>query len=193
MPRKAPDPELVAETLALVAAGVSISEAARTAGVTEGAVRQWIKKAKVAPAPSSAPSAPPPAPIPDHMAPPAPVEAVEVGHDMVAGVRAMMNRALQRSAAAEAAGNYAAAQRDSRDASAMAIVLARLTRSEAEDKDILRISRSEVSAIEDSLRDRISAILSRPLLCAECSRALSISWGTGGVTHEDPNVTAKAR
>lgn len=188
--RKPPDPELVSETLALVAAGVSLAEAARTAGVSEGAVRQWIKKAK------AKPSAPPPAglpSIPDHMAPPPPAEAVEVGHDMVAGVRAMMNRALLRSAAAEAAGNYTSAQRDSRDAAQMATVLARLTRSEAEDRDILRISRSEVASIEEQLRERIAAILSRPMLCAECSRALSVTFGTGGETHQDPNVTAKAR
>lgn len=168
-------------------------DAARTAGVSEGAVRQWIKRSKSAPLPPAAviPSAPPP--IPDHMAPPPPVDAVEVGHDMVTGVRAMMNRALQRSAAAEAAGNYASAQRDSRDAAAMAVVLARLTRSEAEDRDVLRISRAEVAQIEEGLRERIAAVLSRPLLCEDCSRALSVSWGTGGVAHEDPNVTAKAR
>jgi hypothetical protein len=105
----------------------------------------------------------------------------------------MMNRALQRSAAAEAAGNFASAQRDSRDAAAMAVVLARLTRSEAEDRDVMRISRSEVTTIEESLQDRWAAILSRPLLCAECSRALSVSWGTAGEVHVDPNVSAKAR
>lgn len=191
--RPPPDPDVVAATLDLVAAGVSLREAARTAGVTEGAVRKWIKRAKDAPppVPPAVPTAPPP--VPDHMAPPAPVEAVEVGHDMVAGVRAMMNRALARSAAAEAAGNFASAQRDSRDASAMAIVLARLTRSEAEDKDILRISRSEVTTIEESLQDRWAALLARPLHCAQCARELSISWGMAGEKHVDPNVTAKAR
>jgi hypothetical protein len=161
------------------------------AGVSEGTVRQWIKRTKAAP---TAP--PPPAParrIPAHMAPPPPVEAVEVGHDQVAGLRAMMNRALKRSAEAEAAGNFASAQRDSRDAAQMAVVLARLTRSEAEDRDVLRISRSEVAALEETLRERFAAILSRPLLCAKCSHDLSVEWGTGGETHADPNATAKAR
>lgn len=183
MPRKAPDPELVAETLALVAVGVSLRDAAQTAGVSEGAVRQWIKKGKRLPsgtvAPPAFPSAPP---IPDHMAPPTPAEpAVEVGNDMVAGVRAMMNRALQRSAAAEAAGNFSSAQRDSRDAAAMATVLARLTRSEAEDRDVIRVTAVDIAAADADLTARLAAHIERGgvLRCADCSRALSVAWGLG--------------
>lgn len=145
----------------------------------------------------SAPSIEAPAPLPDHMAPPTPPpEAVEVGHDLVGTVRAMLTRTLTRSAAAEGAGNYTAAQRDSRDAAALVTVLARLTRSEAEESEVLRISRSEIADLEHSMRERVAAILNRPLLCAHCSRELSVAWGTeglAGASDVDPGAAVKAR
>lgn len=193
MPRPKPDPALVAAALELLAAGCSLRDAAETLGVTEGTIRAWKKRGGGSPPAATAPAET----VPDHMAPPTPPpEAVEVGHDLVGSVRAMLNRTLTRSAAAEGAGNYTAAQRDSRDAAALVTVLARLSRSEAEDAEVLRISRVEIGELKVSLTERVAAILNRPLLCAHCSRALSVAWGTEGLVAPsdiDPGAAAKAR
>jgi hypothetical protein len=45
--------------------------------------------------------------------------------------------------------------------------------------DGITVSAAEVARIEASLAERIKAICNRPLLCAECSRELSVFWGTG--------------
>jgi hypothetical protein len=174
--RKPPDPELVSETLALIAAGVSLREAGKVAGVTEGTIRVWIKKYKDAPPPSS----PAPIGIPSHMAPPPPPPpVVAVSDDITKTVQAMLERTLERSRNAETAGNHTAAQREGRDAAALVTVLARVKAEGADDANSVRISKADVAKIAESVRERMAAICNRPLLCSECSRELSIRWGTG--------------
>ncbi len=173
MPRPLPDPEIVTQAHELHAVGCPLSEIAGTLGVTKTTVSRWLKQPR-AEAPAPAPS------IPSHMAPPAPpAPALEVTEDTVGTLRAMLNRTLKRSADAEASGNHTAAQREGRDAAMLMTVLARESGKAAEEGDMTKITRSEVAKIEDSLRERIASICTRPLLCSACSRALSVAWGAG--------------
>lgn len=178
MPRAKADPEIVARALELLELGCSYREAGETLGVTAPTIQRWKKETAAAP-PKPPPSEPAPADLPAHMAPPPAVAALVVGEDLIASTRAMVNRMLTRSAASESAGSYASAQRDSRDAANLMIVLARLEKLGADDADVVRVTRADVAKIEESLKERIAAICNRPLLCAECSRALSVRWGTG--------------
>jgi hypothetical protein len=193
MAKRPPDPELVAETLALIDAGVSLREAAEVAGVSEGAIRIWKKKREQRRA-----SEPAPAPaVPSHMAPQTPVApAVEVGDDIVRLLKDMLSKTLQQSTSAEAVGNFTAAQRAGRDAGQLATVLARVTKLEAADSDVVRISMSEAKQIRAQLFERFAALLERPILCPECNRKLSVRWGTEGLVEadeHDPGAGGKSR
>jgi hypothetical protein len=55
--------------------------------------------------------------------------------------------------------------------------LARISRNET-DGDI-RIPKDEIAALAAGARKKVMAAASRPLLCAHCSRELSIRWGKG--------------
>ena len=200
MPRPKPDPELVGAALELLAAGVSFAEAGATLGVTGAAVHRWKRLAdagEIDHRPPGSAVAPSIAPALDHMAPPAPpAPAISIGTDLASDTRALVNDMLRRAVDYEAAGNMTAAQRQRRDAATIMPVLARLEREHREDSDVVRISRAEAKAIDDNLRERIAATLNRPILCAHCSRALSVRWGTEGLAEpddRDPGAAAKAR
>jgi hypothetical protein len=55
--------------------------------------------------------------------------------------------------------------------------LARITRNESDDD--LRISREEIASLAQKAREKVMAGANRPLLCAHCSRELSMQWGRG--------------
>ena len=82
--------------------------------------------------------------------------------------------------AARAAGNFAAAQKASRDTAQYAAIVARLERTAIAEADLLRFSRAQIDEAMAALVDRVAAMCDRPLLCASCSRALSVEWGTSG-------------
>ena len=94
-------------------------------------------------------------------------------------VRTLMAYAREQVVVASAQNNAELAQRHTRNASALASVLARLEKVEAAGSDDLRTPRSTIAAIRADLTGRIAALQERPLLCAHCSRALSVMWGTG--------------
>jgi formiminotetrahydrofolate cyclodeaminase len=116
----------------------------------------------------------------DSEPPPEEEQAEAIEGDTLAVTREMMARALRRATNAEKSGNYTAAQRAGRDAADLAKVVARLERLKGEDGDAVHISRGAVAELMSTVRARVEAILERPLLCAHCSRQLSIDWGTGG-------------
>ena len=126
-------------------------------------------------------AATPPATLPDHMAPPltpAPVAASDAPALVV--VRELLAEARAGFANAAAIGNSAEAQRFGRTAAGLTPVLARLEREQREDADVLRLSRSDIDAAMRGVRERVAAILARgELRCADCSRALSVRFGTG--------------
>jgi transposase-like protein len=92
-------------------------------------------------------------------------------------------RAQDLADSAEKSGNYQAAQRAMRDAMSYMLIIARLEKEAATTGDDVRIPRAEVEAIRARLLAEIRAACERPLLCAECSRKLSIDWG-GAAPHD---------
>ncbi len=167
---------------ALAKAGMSQRDIAKRTGWSRPTVAAILKE-------------PDPASVPDHMAP-AVIETDAPPSDAPAldQVRWLVSQARAGLESALSVGDRLSAARYTRDCGYLLNALQRLERTAAAEGNIVwHATKAEVAEIEESLRERISAILSRPLLCAECSRALSVSWGTGGETHADPNVNARAR
>lgn len=174
-----------AEIHALKVAGLSQREIAKRVGLSRPTV------AKVLAEPPPVPAHMAPAAAPPTNSPPPPDTAPAIEH-----ARFLVEQARQGLADAQSVGDGQTAQRQTRNLAALLSVLARLEKVERQDEDIIRISRAEVTEVERSLRGRISAILSRPLLCSHCSRELSVQWGTDGLAApdaSDPGAAAKAR
>ena len=164
----------------LAAEGLSARAIARVVGSTH----PTISKVLAEPAPVDQP----------HMAPPPlPPEAQDDGAPALQVVRELLAEARRQFAISTSQGDSGAAQRYARTASGLMPVLARLEREDRDDDGAVRISRDDAAEIEESLRERWTQLLSRPLLCAKCSSELQCELATGGEQHEDPNATARAR
>lgn len=167
-------PSTEAEILRMASEGVSHREIARRLGnVSRTTVARVLKKhAERAPAAAVAERAaklrkqiPP--------EPPAPA-AVDASAPAIDQVRALMADARAQLDAAQAIGDSVTAQRCTRNSAALASVLARLERIEHADSDVLRISRPEIDEAIAGVYARVAAMLDRPLVCAKCSRELSV-------------------
>jgi hypothetical protein len=140
---------------------------------------------------------PAPAALPDHMQPES--LATDLGPGPSASdpaieqVRFLLSTCRAQLDQAQRLGDRSSAARLTRDAAYLTNTLSKLERLESADEDVFRISRSEVAAIDEQMRDRIAAILARPLHCAQCARALSVNMAMGGEQHVDPNASARAR
>lgn len=95
-------------------------------------------------------------------------------------VRYLVSEAREQIRKANAIGDSQLAQRQVRNAAYLSNVLARLEKVEAADSDLLRFSKREIDQAMASLLERVRAVCDRPLLCAECSRQLSVDLGTAG-------------
>ena len=137
--------------------------------------------------------APPPAIDPEHMRPPITPEAPDDGAPALQVVRELLAEARHQFAISTSLGDSGAAQRYARTAAGLTPVLARLEREFREDDGSIRVTAADIAAANERLNERLAAICARPLHCAECSRALSVSWGMGDEQHQDPNVNARAR
>jgi hypothetical protein len=129
----------------------------------------------------------PASPLPAHMQPAhAPLAPPEAPDDAPAlqVVRELLSEARRQFAHATAVGNSTEAQRYARTASGLMPVLARLERDERDDDGAIRISRVELEKARASVRARYAALRSRPLQCATCARALSVSMGLGTAESE---------
>lgn len=196
MPKAKPDPELVAQARELVAMGASLREAATTLGVSAPTIKRWIESEpepapRVAPA-SAPPSAQPPAELPAHMKPPEAPAIVPLDtsdprkmvEQLIGDIYSMIqhNRA---SGDTRQMGSLAAT------VSKLSVTMRQLNEAAQSAADGVVVSAAEVARIDTSLRERIKAICNRPLLCAECSRELSVFWGTGmteaALNAEDPD------
>jgi transcriptional regulator with XRE-family HTH domain len=184
MARNKPDPEVVAEAVAARRAGVSLRDVARVAGVSPTTVMRWEASAAAAP-PAPAPDvmarakalvAGAPAPDPEPDADPAPPE-----DDALAYARWQRRRILREGERAALAGNHAANQKAQRDAVAMSTLIARLEKASENDADVIRVTRGEVDQAMAGVREKVRAVLDRPLLCAACSRALNVDIAEGKV------------
>lgn len=177
MPRAKADPELIERARELVALGCSLREAAITLGVSAPTIKRWIEE----PPPERPPSAPPPADLPAHMRPPEapPLVAVDP-NDPIALVKQLIKEQREAIHADRASG-----ARGTAVSSAVATLeklvktLKQLEESERKTNDGITVSAAELARIEASLAERIKAICNRPLCCSQCSRALSVFWGTG--------------
>jgi len=178
MPRAAPDPKLIELVLSAVRSGVAQAEVARQCGVSKGSVSAWVKRyggGEVVSRLTVPEVAPPVANAPRALAEPAEPDAIDDGStDPIARCEAMQTRMLRSAAASESIGNMTAAQRSMRDASNMAVVITRLRRDAAGDREVLHISQAEIAEGKRSVREKIKALVARPLLCAHCGRALSV-------------------
>lgn len=172
--------DVKAAVLAALDSGeTTLAEAAKVAGVSRMTVSRWRKAARTAPpdAPPYAGFAPPlpPAPPVDERPPPEPMPDVS---DPIAFMRRMLSDAMKRASENAATGNNQQATREAKVATDMAAILARLEKGAIEERDVLRLSRPEIAEAMAGVLARVQIMLSRgQLLCAECSRALSVSWG----------------
>ena len=174
--RPAPDPDLVQAAHELSRAGTSNAEIGEILGVTEAAIRRWLKR----PAPSPS-SAPPPA----HMPPPAAVSVAPLASDPIELVRQLICEQHAAIQADRQSGNMRGAASNAATLERLVKSLKQLEQANTADADVLKVSRADVARVREDLRGRVTAICNRPLLCSECARALSVRWGTGA-TVADP-------
>jgi len=196
MPRKPPDPEIVKLALEAVRSGQAQAEVARLAEVSEGTIARWIKVyGASAPAVVPSPAAPPRMQEEQRAMPLAEVNTLVQPIEEDQGVSEIdklrqTRRSLEAMAGeAREVGSYSTAAKLMRDAAGLAPVISRLLKAEAEADDVLRISRKDIALARISQRDKEAQILSRPLLCAQCSRALSVAFVQG--SEPDPSTATK--
>ena len=189
MPRPKADPQLVAQAIELVRIGCSYRDAGQTLGVTAPTVMRWVKEAESVPPPRE-PSAPPPAPpsaapppavtLPAHMAPPpaVPFEPVNTT-DPIELVRQLIREQHAAIQADRQSGNTRGAASNAATLERLVKSLKQMENAARGEGDGIRVSNAELARVRDSLAERVTAICNRPLLCAQCSRELSVFWGTG--------------
>lgn len=164
MGRPGPDMDLVNLVLDALGNGSSQADVAAAAGVPESTVQYWSVKFARPPKRRKAPKEPVGAPPPDD------------DGDSLAVSRSMRQAMIRSAKMAEEVGNYAAAQRFMRDASSMQITIARQEKAVQNDRDAVKVPRSEIEGAIDAARARVRALLARPLLCEACGHALSVQW-----------------
>jgi hypothetical protein len=177
MPKAKPDPELVAQARELVAMGASLREAAHTLGVSAPTIKRWIESE---PAERPAPPSLAPAALPAHMKPPEapPIVPLDTSDprrmvEQLIGDIYSMIQSNRASGDTRQMGSLAAT------VSKLSVTMRQLNEAAQSAADGVTVSAAEVARIEASLAERIRAICNRPLLCSECSRELSVFWGTG--------------
>jgi hypothetical protein len=179
--------ELRTRAEGLFGSGRANTDIARELGLPESTVRVWRGQAAQAPAlepprvrrpmPALTPMAgPPPLPAALPVEPegdPVPLDLA----DLEGTFERFIRSAESNASAAARDGNHTAAQRGMRDAANMAMALARLTRERRKGEEQLVVTREELEATQRTLRDRVHALLEKPLVCARCSREIAIEWG----------------
>jgi hypothetical protein len=136
----------------------------------------------------SGPPPPPPARKPnlsqalaargDKPRPPAPV----IDPTDTLGTMRELVRGMFEQAAAEKLSNPKLAAAYTRSASEVLNTIARVEKGQAEAEDLLRISRRQIAETSDAALERFKLLCARAqeaggMLCARCSRQLSIEWG----------------
>ncbi len=183
MSRQLTAQDKAAAVRAVVIGGEPMAQVAAKHGVSPASVKRWIDLARAeaerdddppaykALVPTTDPPAPPPPPR-------KPTEKDD--RTTLEQARSAWKRAQDLADSAEASGNFQAAQRAMRDAMSYMLIIARLEKEAAATGDDVRIPRAEVDGLRKRVLGQIAAACERPLLCAECSRRLSIDWGTAG-------------
>lgn len=179
MPRPPADPDLKALCVDAVRAGESARDVSRRLAetldirVSHVAISRWVKEAATAPAvPALAPA--PPA-QPETNADDVPPENA----DTLTLTRWMRDAAIRDAGRAKAVGHYGPAAQFMKRAADLAPTIARLEKASRESGDLIRVSRADVEKTMGGIREKVAALLDRPLLCAHCGRALSVAIGHG--------------
>jgi hypothetical protein len=165
-------PEQQAEAVACVRAGQSQRAVGKRFGVSQPTIAKYLERAPAA-LPASRTGAferRPPATQPDDAPPADNAPAITQARFLLAEAREQIRRA-------NAIGDGQLSQRQTRNASYLTNMLAKLEKVEAQGSDTFSIPRAEIDATMVRLTQRIKTITSRPLLCAGCSRSLSVAWG----------------
>jgi hypothetical protein len=195
MARNAPDPETVQMALEMASTGMSDADVATEmtslgVAVSEGTIGTWRKRYGDGPKRTTASPEAKAKIAARRVAVPADPEAADdsIDDDPLRALQKMQAQMQRDAATARAVGNVTAAQRSMTAAAGLAPVIARLLHASKDDASTLRISRVEIAQRRADGIDRVRKILERPLLCAKCSRELSICWagvepakGDGGV------------
>lgn len=173
-----------AEALRLVESGVSqrsaaaqVSKRFRTS-VSASSVGKWVAAAASAPTSEEIPQ-------PDALPPPAAeAPAATPPLDVHEHTRRQLAAAMRRSDEASADGNHTAAQRYSKQAADLTLLLARLDKERRGDVDAVTIPRDEFDAADQQARDILGALradLARTggLVCNHCGREIRIALAKG--------------
>ncbi len=164
----AADKETKAEAVDAARRGIPHAEIAKVAGVQPRTIGRWLSEADAAPTPK-------PETAPDATPEPEP-EPVLIG-DTLDLMRGMLASTITQSRAAEKDGNHTAAQRAMANATALTNTIARLEKNKEDNADELRIPRAAIDDSRELVRARLMALAERPMLCADCGKKLSISYG----------------
>jgi transcriptional regulator with XRE-family HTH domain len=159
------------DALELHARGGTTREIAAALGVSHQTIARWVREADVAPTiaeraariAAAAPDAAPGTTLPER----APEK-----------LRVQIDHAWAMVETAKRAGDYKSSAQFSKLAAELTNSLLRAERGEIEDADALHISRHEIDQAMARVNARVKAIVDRPLLCAHCSRQLSVDYGT---------------
>lgn len=174
MPKPKADPALVAQARELIALGASLREAAQTLGVSAPTIKRWIEE------PPAESPAPPPAALPAHMQPPeAPAIVPLDTSDPRRMVEQLIGDIYSMIQSNRASGDTRQMGSLAATVSKLSVTMRQLDAQAQAAADGITVTAAECARIEASLAERIKAICNRPLLCAECSRELSVFWGTG--------------
>jgi hypothetical protein len=181
MPRPKASPEIVAQARELVRVGCSLKDAGDTLGVSAMTIKRWIDAPAEPPsAPPQPPSDPPPAvTLPAHMAPPPPMPVLEDISDPIELVRQLIREQRAAIQADRLSGNTRGAASNAATLERLVKSLKQMESTAKDDGDGIRVSNAELARVRASLAERVTAICNRPLMCARCSRELSVFWGTG--------------
>ena len=155
---------------AVVNGGCSLADAGREADVSRATVSRWVREHLKTAAREAERVASETSPG-DRAAP----IAYKAAADMLDETRRMHEYFMRASHEARDVGNYSAAQRFARDAAQLVPTIARLEKARKEDGDRLQFSRHEIDEAVAGLLDKVRILSERPLLCAHCSRRLSMS------------------
>jgi DNA invertase Pin-like site-specific DNA recombinase len=157
------------------AKGGSTREIAKAAGVSHMTVSRWIKDADVAPAVAARAAA-----LAANVAtePDATDSDADFPEHTPEMLRYQIAEARKRTKASERAGDYKSSTQNAKLVADLTNTLLRAERGETEDADVLKISRREIDQAMARVSARVRAIVERPMLCAHCSRKLSVEFGT---------------
>ncbi len=106
-------------------------------------------------------------------------EDIDATADTLTVARDLMRRMLEAAANARKFKNSRDEQRALTEAGKCALLISQIEKRKEKDGDVIEISRKEFDQINAEIEGKLAAhIAERPLLCADCGRALAIKWGT---------------